>query len=757
MSHFRKMLFAAAAVVSFLGMGNSANAQTSNPFVCNTSFSPLVVRVEGLREIVGDIVITCTGGNSVGNPDNTARTAGGPPPLANGIPQAPGFAVGGTFVGLSTPTVPAINISVTVPGTRITNRIFSGTNLTDALLFIDEPTNPSVNIANRANQNPCSSTTTTLGLAGVCTNLNYFFENGIATGAGYVVNPSTAPGVPVVAPLPAGMTVAGVPVNVFQGQYGVGGGFAPNEQTVTFVGVPVVQPGVFPGAGSRIFRIKGIRVQVANQFQINGQIQAFISVQNPPANLVLNNAQGVVGFVQRGLFFDTIAGGPYAQCLGFNVSSSGAFLANSTSTTLNNTGALRFTEAYGVAFKRRGFGSPLDTPDPIYNQFHLGAAFGQSNPTVNYNNESTFYNLAFPTSNGLNAAGIASNGTRLRARFVGVPSAVRLYVSVQPVTGRIGTGGVLVGSGGTVIGQGADAPGSAYALAGTNANGEVEGFAPLGGNAFGGGLTVQGSTAPGWSALGFAYSGPGSMERGGSRLNLVTIASDGTGTFVWEVLRADDNVIDRLDFQVAIAFQPTTSIVTDSNTSVVANVSGNFAPIATTGGNGYPHVPSFVLSSPEDLRPIFTITNCATNLLYPFVSSQVGFNTGIAVSNTSKDPFGTINETGICRVFFYGTTAGGGVDPTPQNFTKAVPSGQSATFNLLFGGPEYGIQPVSGFVGYIIISCNFRYAHGFAFISDPSNLQTAHGYLALILDPKNSADIWRQRNTGVLAAEALDN
>ena len=67
MSHFRKMLFAAAAVASFIGTSNTANAQ-ANPFVCNTSFSPLVVRVEGLRELVGDIVISCTGGNSIGTP-----------------------------------------------------------------------------------------------------------------------------------------------------------------------------------------------------------------------------------------------------------------------------------------------------------------------------------------------------------------------------------------------------------------------------------------------------------------------------------------------------------------------------------------------------------------------------------------------------------------------------------------------------------------------------------------------------------------
>ncbi len=747
MSHFRKMLFAAAAVASFLGMGNSANAQNnSNPFVCNTSFSPLVVRVEGLRELVGDIVITCTGGNSIG-PNATQSNLGNPPQgvPASGVVANPGLsAANAPFVPISNPTVPAINISVTVAGTTITNRIFTSTNLTDALLFIDEPTNPTTNVANINNQNPCSATSGTIGAAGVCTGMNYFFNNGIAVGAGYPAGgvPATATGAP-----------ASVPINVFQGQYGVGGGFA-NTSTITFVGVPVVQPGTFQGAGSRIFRIKNIRIQVANSFQVNGQINAFISIQNPPANLVLNNAQGTVGFVQQGLTFDAVSGGPYAQCLGWNVSSAGAFVTTGTSVVLpsginGSTGVLRYAEAYGVSFKRRGFAGNLDTYDAIYNQFYANG-FGQSNPTVNYNNESGFYNTTFSTNNSLNAAGIASNGTRLRARFVGVPSAVRVYVSAQPVTGFV-LGGTT-----TSYGQGSAAPASAYAVSVASANGESSaGFTANSSTIlYSTNSTVQGITAPGFANLGAAYNGINSGATAGYMQ--VTIASDGTGTFFWEVLRADDNTIDRLDFLVAIAFVPTTSIVTDANTSVVANVSGNYAPIATTGGNGYPSIPSFVLSSPEALKPIFTITNCATNLLYPFVSSVTGFNTGVAVANTSKDPFGTINETGICKVFFYGTTAGGGIDPTPQSFSKSLPSGQVATFNLLFGGPDYGIQPVVGFQGYIIISCNFRWAHGFAFISDPSNLQTAHGYLALILDPKNVADILGRR-TGAAAAEALDN
>jgi len=760
MSSFRKMLFAVAAVASFFGSSTVASAQT-NPFVCSTTFTPLVVRVEGLRELVGDIIITCTGGNNVG-PLFQQIAPELPNVLANGIVVAPLTAAAGT-TAFAQPTVPAINISVTVPGAIITNRIFGGTNnLTDALLFIDDPDNASPTTAttfNAAaataatrNQNPCTAGIVNgITTNAVCTQQSYFFSNGLAIASGY---PNAAP------------------LNVYQGQYGIGGGFVSNPNTVTFVGVPIVQPGL--NNGNRVFRIKNIRVQVANSFQVNGQIQAFITVQNPPANWSLNNSQGLVGFVQQGLVFQTTSGGPYAQCLGFNLRNN-TFPAENDGRSVVGTGLVSFIEGYGVAFKRRGFGGPLDVFNPINNQFFNMAGNGQTNPTANYNNESGFYNRLFPTTNGLDQAGIASQGTRLRARFVGIPMGVRLYVSAQPVAsgsgcsagtaaGRIGrdaanTRGFCAGSNG-----GINAPSAAFALDpgsltanGDNTNTSITGsFAAntsfvLAANAGTAGvIDVQGGTAAGWSGNGAAY---GALNRTTVQMVRVPTAADGTGVAFWEVLRAEDNITDRFDFLVAAAFVPTTSIITDTNTASSATASGNFAPIATVGGNGFPSVPSFILTQPERLDPLFSISNCATNLLYPFVSSVTGFNTGIAVTNASKDPFGTINESGICRVFFYGTTAGGGIDPTPQSFTKSVPSGQVAAFNLLFGGPEYGIQPVVGFQGYVIISCNFRWAHGFAFVSDPSNLQTAHGYLALILDPDGSL----RRNTGSTTVESLDN
>ena len=62
---FRK-LFPVLAIVAFLlGTATNASAQASGaPLVCNTNAGvPPLVRAEGYTELVGDIVLVCTGGN----------------------------------------------------------------------------------------------------------------------------------------------------------------------------------------------------------------------------------------------------------------------------------------------------------------------------------------------------------------------------------------------------------------------------------------------------------------------------------------------------------------------------------------------------------------------------------------------------------------------------------------------------------------------------------------------------------------------
>ena len=131
-------------------------------------------------------------------------------------------------------------------------------------------------------------------------------------------------------------------------------------------------------------------------------------------------------------------------------------------------------------------------------------------------------------------------------------------------------------------------------------------------------------------------------------------------------------------------------------------------------------------------RAAFDINLCTCDLLYPFVTNQAGFDTGIALANTSLDPFGTGPQQGSVKLYYFGNTAGGGAAPPPF-VTDVVPAGTELIFNLSSGG-NFGVPAVPGFEGYIISVANFQYCHAFAFISDVGAQKLAEGYLAIQLD-----------------------
>ncbi len=121
-----------------------------------------------------------------------------------------------------------------------------------------------------------------------------------------------------------------------------------------------------------------------------------------------------------------------------------------------------------------------------------------------------------------------------------------------------------------------------------------------------------------------------------------------------------------------------------------------------------------------------------TNLLFPFVSNQGGFDTGIAITNTGKDPLSTVGSAGTCKIHYYGAMASGGGLPAPQT-TFTVQPGQMVAFAISQGGVPGSTSSAAGFQGYIIASCNFPYAHGFAFISDIGLRTFGSSYLALVV------------------------
>jgi hypothetical protein len=145
----------------------------------------------------------------------------------------------------------------------------------------------------------------------------------------------------------------------------------------------------------------------------------------------------------------------------------------------------------------------------------------------------------------------------------------------------------------------------------------------------------------------------------------------------------------------------------------------------------------------------FVVTRCRTLLLFPYVTNRNGFNTGIAISNTSSDDSvygedaGASPQTGPCTLHMFGGN-NGPANPVAQPDVESninVPPGGMYLMTLQTGGQVKGaagqnvgpIGAAAGFEGYIIASCEFQYAHGYAFISDTQVARVAQGYLALII------------------------
>jgi len=159
-----------------------------------------------------------------------------------------------------------------------------------------------------------------------------------------------------------------------------------------------------------------------------------------------------------------------------------------------------------------------------------------------------------------------------------------------------------------------------------------------------------------------------------------------------------------------------------------ATVNGSYAPTSTQTSAIQTTIPRFADTSTA--RNLFSIVPCVTNLLFPFVTSQLGFDTGIAISATSTDPFGTSAQSGICTANWYGA-AFTGATPFPQG---GAPIASGATQTGLTSSLLSNVA--GGFSGYMIAQCWFQYAHGFAFVSDLGARNIAMGYLALVIpDP----------------------
>ncbi len=482
----------------------------------------------------------------------------------------------------------------------------------------------------------------------------------------------------------AGSTTQGP--NVFQGIVGSQG-----TNTVQFFGVPILPAG---SAGvQHTYRITNIRVSAAG-LPNQTQVSAFLTSSNTSAfpvtstSLLVGTVASPSMIFKSSLVSDTGGfGNPFLQCDG---------------ASRFNTASISFTETQdGAAFKTRvlpvavGEGTFLGvlsdgTGDNIGIQNTPGGVFN--------NSESGFI---FPI--GARVAGLADYGTRLKAVFFNIPSGVSIFVPVRLLSGA------TVGSSATVANLVTSE-------------------------------TVSDDTA-------------GAFVTAAGPVQLARDATTNTATAVWEIIQSNANTLESVSGTISISFTPDlVNKIPTPTAAGVGTVRGSYAPepsqgafTAATGptARNTALIPRF--TTPLTTNGPFTfitINICQTVLLWPFVTASPGFDTGIAIANTSDDP---INKTanaqdGSCTLNWFGTTTAGPAPPPTLGCDQ--PGAGAVCFPVVKNGTVQAtdlltvLGSTSGFQGYLIAVCNFQFAHGYGAVTDLGVQHLLANYLALVLfDP----------------------
>lgn len=320
--------------------------------------------------------------------------------------------------------------------------------------------------------------------------------------------------------------------NVFQASV-----FGVNK--LLFNHIPITQQG--PN-GQTTMRLTNLRVNASQIGLSTGQIPSQILASITVTGLlgpVLNDLQ-VVGFIQPGMSSavlspaDTHAGLAFPQCTGQNTGLRQSTSATGGAVSFN----VKFSEGYASAFRTR-VSTLVSMGNPP-----------QSFPGYPYSTESGFYNLSLPVIGGADGAGLATQGTRLMARFANVPVGVSVYVTTAPVAS---TGG---------------SPPPGYLpldarLISTDANGAGP-YTPV----------IATSTVIG----------------NGQTIGIAPITLvNGSGTAVWEVVSASPFNLESISFGTLLAYTSG-----DPTALGTATITRTFAPLSTDTTMSSAIVPRFI-------------------------------------------------------------------------------------------------------------------------------------------------------------------
>jgi hypothetical protein len=428
----------------------------------------------------------------------------------------------------------------------------------------------------------------------------------------------------------------------------------------------------------------------ANGAGAGSSISATINITTPTSVAIDNNSL-VVANTRTGLIFSISGASGFKSCE--------AQSAGKAGDTCVGAETLSFAEGFNNAFRPR-INNLAGTAPYNYHNVPAGAYADESgfNPT-NFSGSTLAGGGELIATSSI---GLANQGTRLVARIKGVTAGTSLAV---PTTITTPNGLVL----------------QLYQFTATDFS---QGFTATSSSAFP--CSFKTATGYAWGAAGD-----------------VTLDASGNGVIVYEVIGYLSNTTapslqDTVNVPVAVSYaKPGTPTTTGFTTA-----SGSFAPISTIATASYiAPEPRFIDSGAD--KAGYTVSLCRTILLFPFITNQADFDTGIIISNTTADPLKTGAQSGACQLSYYGNT-NGSTGPLVQT-SPVIAAGSQLAYILSTGGSvnangggstacASGACSAPGFQGYLFAICDFQYAHGFAYVSNIRQpYQGAMGYLPLIV------------------------
>ena len=638
-----KFLYSLILVALLAGLGVPANGQAT--CAVNSGVNTLV-RAESNSDLVGDIVIACTGGT----------------------PTAPGQ------------LVPQVNILVTLNGTitsRITATLSSGANMNEALLLMDDPNSTKWNsttahpIANCGLHGEDSSTSG----PGICAIVSDGTPNDTYDGD------TTHQGTGACSSSTA--YSCGRP-NVFQGRQATT--LAGPANVVQFLGIPFDPPdptacSPYPSARIRTMRITNLRVNgagygVANPYDAVPVI-ATIAVSTNPV-MTLSNTSVQLGQVEMGLLSQVTAGS-FLQCV-----STATSTGDPANPFFSGSMKVRVLENFATAFKVKNLRQILDNGTWGLNYWYTyngGTAYNedydQNVPGVTYSTETGFY---FPAT----GSSIAPGGVEPPSGFG------------QPVLGgnigsRFSNGGTDTGfaaagraSQGTRIAVALDPP-----LAGTSV------FMPIvvalrnQANGAQTGIMVLTDTDTNGAGV-FTQASPATLPSPvTSQTNALWAPLPANNVAVYEVLFSDARSQEYADIYPAVVYD-NSQVAQNLPTPGSISATVNYAPLNTTAD--FPRFGTSPLASPT---PLMNLNACTTTTAAPATTTYSPSNQNVTLSATVANVNTTVNGG---TVAFTVPGVGGPVTSGPVSGGNA-----SVSFPVPGGTPAgpYGIQAVySGTLGF---------------------------------------------------------